>query len=347
MSGVQKLTLPDDAAEQRLDRWLRKRLPQLSQGRIEKLCRKGEIRLDGGRVRPAHRLAPGRELRLPPLPDAPAPPPEPPEPAADDTAMIRGRVIHKDDHLIALDKPPGLPCQGGSGLGNRHIDALTGALMFGYRERPVLAHRLDRDTSGVLLLARTARIARKLGVIFRGRETAKTYWALAAGLPKPRQGTIRYGLVKDGPRGAERMRPVPPDAIEATEGARTARTDYAVIAAAGTRLSWLALRPVTGRTHQLRAHLAAIGHPIIGDGKYGATSRERAEDGWGAGAGRALSGKLHLHARSLALPHPITGALLEITADLPDHMARSWTTLEWRADAAGTDPFATRKAGRR
>lgn len=338
MSGVQKLTLPDEAEGQRLDRWLRKRFPQLPQGRIEKMCRKGELRLDGARVRAGVRVAAGQQLRLPPLPEASPPPPAPPAPDEADARMIEARVIYRDAHLIALDKPAGLPCQGGSGLGTRHVDALSEALRFGYKERPVLVHRLDRDTSGVLLLARTGRVARRMGALFRGRETEKTYWALAAGVPKPRRGTIRYGLVKDGPRGAERMRPVHPDEIEATAGARAARTDYAVIEAAGPRLSWLALRPVTGRTHQLRAHLAAIGHPIIGDGKYGGHRQDNPGEGWGAGAGGGLSGQLHLHARRLAFPHPVSGAPLELEAPLPAHMAESWAMLGWDASRAD-DPF--------
>jgi len=338
MSGVQKLTVPGDGEGQRLDRWLRKRFPHLPQGRIEKMCRKGELRLDGARVRPGARIAAGQQLRVPPLPEAPPPSPPAAAPDAADARMIEACVIFRDAHLIAIDKPAGLPCQGGSGLGSRHVDALTEALRFGYSERPVLVHRLDRDTSGVLLLARTARIARRLGALFRGRETGKTYWALAAGVPRPRRGTIRYGLVKDGPRGAERMRPVHPDEIEVTAGARAARTDYAVVEAAGSRLSWLALRPVTGRTHQLRAHLAAIGHPIIGDGKYGGRRQENPGEGWGAGAGGALSERLHLHARRLVLPHPVTGETLELEAPLPAHMAESWSTLGWESSRAD-DPF--------
>jgi 23S rRNA pseudouridine955/2504/2580 synthase len=341
---VQTLTVGADEGDQRLDRWLRRRFPHVPQGRIEKMCRKGEIRVDGGRVKPATRVATGQSVRVPPLPDAPAPAPAAGAISEADAEMIRAAVLYRDDHLIALNKPPGLPSQGGTGQGGRHVDALAEALREDGGEKPRLVHRLDKDTSGLLLLARSRTAAAALTRAFRARETRKIYWAACAGVPTPRMGTIRYGLVR-APGERERMLCVPPDDVEATEGARRAVTDFAVLEALGTRLSWVALVPVTGRTHQLRAHMAEIGHPLIGDGRYGGSAQENAGDGWGAGAG-GLSRKLHLHARSLALTHPVTGARLHLTAPLPPHMARTWETLGWRAADVPEDPFLEEGARR-
>ncbi len=347
MSGVQTVTVGAGEGDQRLDRWFRRRFPHVPQGRIEKLCRKGEIRVDGGRVKPATRLAEGQSVRVPPLPDTEAPPSDRPDDrrarmSEADAAMIRDSVLYRDEHLIALNKPPGLPSQGGSGQGARHVDGLSEALRFGADDKPRLVHRLDKDTSGVLLLARSRAAADALAKAFRARETRKIYWAACAGVPSPRMGTIRYGLVKAGGGAGgdrEKMRCIHPEEVERTTDARRATTDYAVLENAGGRLSWVALVPVTGRTHQLRAHMAEIGHPMLGDGKYGGSAQENAGDGWGAGAGGALSRKLHLHARSLALTHPVTGARLHVTAPLPEHMARTWEVLDWRPADVPADPF--------
>jgi len=339
MTGVQTVTVAEGEGDQRLDRWLRRRFPHVSQGRIEKLCRKGEIRVDGGRVKASTRVDEGQAVRLPPLPETATPTPAPLPSAVDaaDAEMIRAAVIWRDDHIIALNKPPGLATQGGSKQ-QRHVDGLAEALKFGLDEKPRLVHRLDKDTSGVLLLARTRAVAAKLAEAFQSREARKIYWAAVAGTPKPRMGTIRYGLVKAGGQG-EKMHAVQPDAVAATPGARRATTDYAVISDLGGRLSWVALVPVTGRTHQLRAHMAEIGHPIVGDGKYGGSGQENLGDGWGAGLGGAISGKLHLHARSLGLTHPVTGRRLTLIAPLPEHMARTWDMLGWRPEDAPADPF--------
>lgn len=345
MSGVRQIVVAKDDADQRLDRWLRRLYPHLAQARIERMCRKGEIRINGGRVQASTRLGAGESVRVPPIP-----PPTPEKAAARpggsitdaDAAMIRAAVLYRDDHILALDKPPGLATQGGTGT-LRHVDMLTEALRFEREDRPRLVHRLDRDTSGVLVLGRSASAAAALARAFRARDARKVYWALVAGVPHPRAGTIRYGLVKapgHSPGGAgEKMHVVAPEAVAATDGARQATTDYALIEAVAKRAAWVALAPVTGRTHQLRAHMAAIGHPIIGDGKYGGSAQENTGAGWGAQLGGQVSRKLHLHARSLAITHPVTGKRLTITAPLPEHMVRTWELFGWRDADAPENPF--------
>ena len=347
MAGVEHLTVGADEAEQRLDRWFRRRFPHVSQGRIERMCRKGEIRVDGARVKGATRVAPGQVVRVPPLPPAedPAAPgapsapgaagpkiaipgPAAPEPDAERAGPLRDAVLFRDDHLIVLNKPAGLAVQGGTGQ-RLHLGALLPALRFGRPDDPRLVHRLDKDTSGLLVLGRTPAAASKLGALFRSRAVDKIYVAAVAGKPEPPAGTIRFGLVKAGGAGDERMRALHPDEVLKTEGARRAVTDYRVIEQAGTRLAAVALRPVTGRTHQLRAHMAAIGCPIAGDGKYGGRGQENQGEGWGAGLGGGLSRKLHLHAARLSLPHPVSGRQLTFAAPLPEHMARTWALMGW------------------
>ena len=285
MSPVELITIAEGEGGQRLDRWFRRRFPAVSQGQIEKMCRKGEIRLDGGRVKASTRIDEGQSVRVPPLPSGrAAPAPARPSIADGDAKLIRDAVIWRDDHIIALNKPPGLPTQGGTGQ-TRHVDGLSEALRFGYEDKPRLVHRLDKDTSGILLLARTRAVAQSLTEAFRARETRKIYWAAVAGVPKPAMGTVRFGLVKAPGHGrggeGEKMICVHPRDVDQTPGAKRATTDYAVLSALGGRVSWVALVPVTGRTHQLRAHMAEMGHPIVGDGKYGGSGQENLGDGWG------------------------------------------------------------------
>lgn len=351
MSGVQTLTVAADEGEQRLDRWLRRRFPHLTQGAIGKMCRKGELRVNGGRVRPETRVESGQKVRVPPMDAAllaPAPAPQLSGISASDAKMMRDSVIWMDDHVIALNKPAGLPSQGGSGQGDRHVDALSAVFSREGGDKPRLVHRLDKDTSGVLLLARSARVARDLSEALRHRNVKKIYWAAVAGVPEPKAGTIRYGLLRV-PSGAhdEKMKPIHPREIESTPGAQRALTHFVSMAWLAGRASWVGLSPVTGRTHQLRAHMAAIGHPILGDSKYGGTAQDNPGDGWGAGLGGDLARQLHLHARAVVFQHPVTKRMVTAVAPLPPHMRATWDYVGWDADYGIVDPFTLDRDERR
>src|SRR5579862_8509610 len=325
MSGVQTLTVAPEDAEIRLDRWFKRHFPDLGHGRLEKLLRTGQIRLDGKRADARDRVAAGQRVRVPPLPAAPAPAvpkPRAAPPRAEDERMLQRLVLHRDDDVIIIDKPVGLAVQGGTGT-TRHLDGLLDGLRFGAAERPRLVHRLDKDTSGVLVLARNAKSAAKLAAAFRGKDVRKIYWAMVVGVPKPRQGKIDQKIAKlPGPAG-ERM-------VADEETGERAITHYRTVAHAGDRFAWLALEPVTGRTHQLRVHCDAIGTPILGDGKYGGNAAHP--------AGVPEPRKLHLHARAIALPHP-RGGLLTAEAPLPPHMRATWKFFGF-AESDEADPFA-------
>src|SRR5579863_6780265 len=311
-AAVQLVSVADRDAEIRLDRWFKRNFPVLSHGRLEKLLRTGQIRLDGKRAQASDRVHAGQTVRVPPLGQAEAPPPRPrstaPTPA--DVELLQSAVLYRDADVIAINKVAGLAVQGGTGM-ERHLDGLLDALRFDAPDRPRLVHRLDRDTSGVLVLARSAAAAAELTAAFRAKTARKIYWAAVVGLPKPREGKVDLPLAKLPGRLGERVTP------DEEEG-KPAITRYRVVAHAGGKVAWLALMPITGRTHQIRAHCAALGTPILGDGKYGgAASRPE---------GVPEPRKLHLHARTLILPRA-NGSELRVTAPLPPHMKTTWRFL--------------------
>ena len=326
MSRVNVLTVAADEEGLRLDRWFRRHFPNLTHGRLEKLLRTGQVRVDGGRVKANARLAAGQSVRVPPLPDVAAPAVARSSEKGiakvneADAADLRSRVLYRDADVLAIDKPPGLAVQGGTGTA-RHLDGLLDALKFDAEERPRLVHRLDKDTSGVLLLARHARAARGLGEALRDRAARKVYWAVVVGVPKPARGRIDLPIAKLPGRAGERM---VPDA----EHGQKAVTEYRVVERTGSVAAWLAMEPETGRTHQLRVHAMALGTPILGDGKYG-----------GQGAvlpGDAGEARLHPHARAIRIPHPVRG-LIEVVAPLPPHMAKTFEFLGF--DQAQGEPL--------
>lgn len=309
-SGVTTVEVAGDEADLRLDRWFKRHFPRLTQGRLQKLLRTGQVRIDGRRAKAGARLVPGQRIRVPPLGGGEQAPPKAPKPRpkidAAQAEALRESVLHRDHQMLAVNKPPGLAVQGGTGI-HRHLDAMLDELRFDAGERPRLVHRLDKDASGVLLLARSAAAASKMTAAFRSREARKLYWAVVAGTPKPSRGRIDLALAKlPGPHG---------ERVSTASAGKRALTDYRVVEKAGREAAWLALEPQTGRTHQLRVHCAAIGTPILGDGKYGGGAAYL--------AGSGIARRLHLHARAIRIPHP-DGGILEVTAPLPDHMLATW-----------------------
>ena len=312
-SGVQNASVTGDESGMRVDRFLQARIPGLSFARIQRAIRKGEVRVDGKRVDANDRLEAGQIMRIPPLRAAPAPRASG-DGAADKTLeFLKSITLYEDADVLVLNKPMGLAVQGGSGT-TRHVDAMLEAMRDAHGQRPRLVHRLDKDTAGCLLVAKTRFAAAALAKSFRSRSARKIYWALVAGVPKPRQGRISTFLAKEQ-RVEESMMRI---ARHGEERASHAVTYYAVVDTAGPSLSWLSLKPVTGRTHQLRAHMAHIGHPIIGDAKY--FSREN----WQLPGG--MQNRLHLLARRIAVPHP-RGGVIDVTVPLPPHMQQSWNLL--------------------
>ena len=314
MSGVQQIEVARDEGDTRLDRWLKRRFPELTQGRIEKLLRTGQIRVDGARVKSSQRVEAGQVIRIPPLGASVQQNSEAPRkkaafvPSARDLAEIQKMVIHRDDHVIVLNKPPGLAVQGGSGT-EKHIDGMLDGLRFGFEQRPKLVHRLDKDTSGLLLIARTGQAAKHLTASFRDRETEKLYWAIVVGVPPRKEGAINLPLAKrPGAFDRELMQ------VDEENGQK-ALTHFRVIDSAGRRAAMLALWPRTGRTHQLRVHCAAIGCPILGDRKYGGEEALLSSI--------ADARRLHLPARRLTLPHPSGKGELRAQAEPPPHFRRT------------------------
>jgi 23S rRNA pseudouridine955/2504/2580 synthase len=320
---VQHISVTADEAGMRVDRFLQARFPDLSFARIQRAVRKGEVRVDSKRVDANDRLETGQIVRIPPLRVTP-PARTPGDEAADNTrAFLKSITLYEDADVLVLNKPMGLAVQGGSGT-TRHVDGMLEVMRDAHGQRPRLVHRLDKDTAGCLLVAKTRFAAAALAKSFRSRSARKIYWALVAGVPKPRQGRISTFLAKDQREEESLMRV----ARHGEEGASHAVTYYAVVETAGPSLAWLSLKPVTGRTHQLRAHMAHIGHPIVGDAKY------FARENWQLPGG--MQNRLHLLARRIAVPHPRSG-VIDVTAPLPPHMQQSWNLLS--LDAKRYDPI--------
>jgi len=317
MSKAERIEQDDDGI--RVDRWFKRHYPALTHGRLEKLLRTGQVRLDGKRVKAADRVAAGQTVRLPPQivhGDLSEKPQQSVKPTM--RGDLEDMILYMDKSVIVLNKPSGLATQGGSGL-TEHVDGMLDSLAFEKNSRPKLVHRLDRDTSGVLLIARTSTAASALSRSLAQRDAQKIYWALTKGVPKVKRGTIKAALAKESGFGAhgrdERMTTVEKGSIN--ENAKDAGSDYAVIATAGEEFAFVAVKPLTGRTHQIRVHLAAIGTPIVGDFKYGGTDvRGRGE----------IANRLHLHARSIDIARPDGGRLV-VTAHLPPHMLKTWQLL--------------------
>ncbi|MBY6014991.1 RluA family pseudouridine synthase [Qipengyuania gaetbuli] len=320
---VRQFTVAPDDDGIRVDRWFKRHLPQIGFGTVSKWARTGQIRVDGKRVKPDDRLEQGQQIRVPPGGDAPHKKAKARrELKAAEIEQAAEMVIEKTKSALVLNKPPGLATQGGTNTFN-HVDGLLDAYMEeGDDQRPRLVHRLDKDTSGVLLVARTPGSAAFFSKRFSGRSAKKIYWALVVGVPDIREGVIEAPLAKQPGSGGEKMH------VD-HEGGAPAKTKYRVVESAGKKAAWLELQPMTGRTHQLRVHCAAMGHPIVGDGKYGG------KDAFLTGS---ISRKMHLHARRLIIDSP-DGGKLDVTADLPEHFAASMEQIGFDEKASDATPM--------
>ncbi|AXJ95847.1 MULTISPECIES: RluA family pseudouridine synthase [unclassified Sphingomonas] len=330
--AVRQFTVDLDDDGIRLDRWFKRHLPDTSFTVVAKWARTGQLRVDGARATPGDRIAAGQVLRVPPAEAAPAA--TTPRPQRDRTpltedqvAFAREMVIHKDAQALVLNKPPGLATQGGTKT-VEHVDGLLDALQFDGESRPKLVHRLDKDTSGALLIARTSRAAAFFAKAFSGRTARKVYWALVVGVPSIDDGMVDLPIAKQPGTGGEKMH------VDEENG-QPSRSRYRVIERAGNRCCWVELQPFTGRTHQLRVHMAAIGHPIVGDGKYG---------GPAAFLTGGISRKMHLHARRIRVDHP-DGGTLDQVADLPTHFAESLASLGFETAQGDAMPLEEPKKG--
>ncbi len=329
--NVRQFTVSEDDNDIRLDRWFKRNLPQIGFATVSRWARTGQIRVDGKRAKPEDRLQAGQVLRVPPggeeAPAAKKAAPRIRTLSPEQIAEAKGMVIRETPSAIVLNKPPGLATQGGSKT-TKHVDGLLDAFVENEKTpRPRLVHRLDKDTSGVLLIARTPGSAASFSKRFASRSARKVYWALVVGKPQLSEGVIDAPLAKQPGTGGEKMH------IDEENGA-AAKTRYRVVDSAGQRASWVELEPLTGRTHQLRVHMAAIGHPIVGDGKYGGP------DSFLTGA---VSRKMHLHARRLIISEPKvgegTGGKLDVTAELPPHFAMSMEVLGFDQGLSDASPM--------
>jgi 23S rRNA pseudouridine955/2504/2580 synthase len=325
MAEARTFTVSEDDDGIRLDRWFRRHMPDASFNIVSRWARTGQLRVDGKRVGPGDRIAAGQVIRVPPL-EPPAPEKAKPKKvrvalSPEDQELVQSMVLHKDRAAIVLDKPPGLATQGGTKT-DRHVDGLLDGLQFEAEGRPKLVHRLDKDTSGALLVARSANAAAFFAKSFSSRTARKLYWALVVGVPSIEDGMIELPIAKQPGTGGEKMH------VDEKEGS-PARSRYRVIERAGNAAAWVQLEPYTGRTHQLRVHMAAIGHPIVGDGKYGG------QDAFLTGG---ISRKMHLHARRIRIDHP-DGGKLDVTAEPPRHFLESLQHLGFDLALADALPF--------
>jgi 23S rRNA pseudouridine955/2504/2580 synthase len=308
------ILVSSDEAGIRLDRWIKRHYPTINHAHLEKALRKGLIKLDGKKATSNQRLEEGQLFKIAPflLQEAATAPALPPKErfTAKQLQALHDSILYRDDAIIVLNKPSGLAVQGGTKI-LVSVDSMLGELRFGYSERPKLVHRLDKDTSGLLLIARTAAVAAKLTEAFRLKTIRKTYWAIVVGTPAHKSGEIRMSLAKEkNVAGYEQI-------VMGSDNSTPALTHYSVIKAIPRAVSWLEMIPVTGKMHQLRVHAQSLGTPILGDGKYGGKSAFL--DG--------VSNKLHLHARTIILPKGIA-AQNQFTAPLPPHMQETFNFFE-------------------
>jgi 23S rRNA pseudouridine955/2504/2580 synthase len=327
VSGVRQQVVARDEDGMRLDRWFATHFPQVTFGHLQKLLRSGQIRVDSGRVKTSTRLEAGQVVRVPPVGEAPDKPAGAPD--SKDAAFLRNLILYEDDDLYVFNKPHGLAAQGGSGQ-KRHMDGLLKSLPNNKGEPPRLVHRLDRDTSGCLVVAKTRAAASHFGEVFRSRSARKIYWAIVAGNPQPKQGRISCFLAKQKVEGSDDEQMVVVE--NGTPGAVHSQSYYSTTDTASRRFAWVTLKPVTGRTHQLRVHMAQLGTPIIGDPRYFNIENWEPAEGLGEG--------LHLHARRIQLPLR-SGRKLDVSAPLPPHMQQSFEALGFdpdRFDVQTVDP---------
>ena len=319
---VRQFTVGEDDAGVRLDRWFKRHLPQVGFATVSRWARTGQVRVDGKRAKPEDRLEVGQQIRVPPGGEATVrEPAQRRKLSEEDRAAAQAMVILATPAALVLNKPPGLATQGGTKT-TKHVDGLLDAFTADHEQRPKLVHRLDKDTSGVLLVAKTAGSAAFFSKRFSGRSAKKVYWALVVGVPEVREGTIDAALAKQPGSGGEKMH------VDHENG-QPAKTRYRVVDKAGDKAAWLELEPLTGRTHQLRVHCAAMGHPIVGDGKYGG------QDAFLTGS---ISRKMHLHARRLVIGAP-GGEAIDATAELPEHFAASMAQLGFDIGASDAAPL--------
>lgn len=318
MSGVRQQVVARDEDGMRADKWFGVHFPQISFGLLQKFIRTGQIRVDSGRIKTNTRLASGQVVRVPPVEGASSKQKPATGVSAADAAFLRNLVLYEDDDIFVFNKPHGLASQGGTGI-KRSMDSLLKSLPNKKGEAPRLVHRLDRDTSGCLVVAKTRAAASYFGNVFKSRSARKIYWAIVAGNPSPKQGRISCFLAKQGTTDGEQMVVVG----DGTEGAVHSVSYYSVTDTASRRFAWVTLKPVTGRTHQLRVHMAQLGTPILGDPRYFNIENWEAPEGLASG--------LHLHARRISIPLR-SGQRADVSAPLPVHMLKTFAALGFEAD---------------